>query len=45
MRTLTDTEILSARRQLQAMAIAAKDAVAEPKRRQERLQRRRGAAA
>lgn len=45
MRTLTDTEILSARRQIQALALAAKNAEAEPKRSQERLRRRSGAVA
>jgi transcriptional regulator with XRE-family HTH domain len=43
MRVLTDTEILSARRQIQALALAAKNV--EVKESQERLRRRSGASA
>jgi len=43
MRSLTDTDVLSARRQIQALAIAAKDSVVVHKRKQERLQRRSSA--
>lgn len=45
MKALTDTDVISARMQIQAMAQAAKnDAVGHRKRRQERLQRRPSAA-